>query len=224
MSAARAGAAASTDGLRHAHIAHHVPGRMRLVIQEARRDVGFLLDAAERIRQLAAVLDVDTNPATGSLVVLYDGEGGELAAAIAELGVSEGLYMLAPQVERLARAISMELGVSQAARTLLALARAADRELSRATGGWLDLRALLPLGAAGASFVGRRRGPTPRWLTLAIFAFSSFEALHRDSPASRGASSHSRGDHSRGDHTRVGRGAARRGTAARGAAGRSHTA
>lgn len=219
MSAARAGAAASTDGLRHAHIAHHIPGRMRLVIQEARRDVGFLLDAAERIRQLAAVLEVDPNPATGSLVVLYEGDGSELAAAVAEVGIREGLYMLAPQIERLARAVSMELGVSQAARTVLALARAADRELSRATGGWLDLRALLPLGAAGASFVGRRRGPTPRWLTLAIFAFTSFEALHRNPPTSRNAASHSRAD-----HRRAGRGAARRGAAARGTAGRSHTA
>lgn len=174
-----------------------------MVVHEARRDVGFLLEAAERIRQLAAVLDVDTNPVTGSLIVHYEGDGGELTDALAQLGVSEGLYVLVPQLERLARAVSMERGFSHTARTLLALTHAADRELSRATGGWLDLRALLPLGAGGASLVGRRRGPAPRWLTLAIFAFTSFEALHRNPSVSRAAAGYGRTGHGAAGRSRT---------------------
>jgi hypothetical protein len=67
---------------------------------------------------------------------------------------------------------------------VLIAAKVLNREIKLATGGALDLRLIVPLGAAGLTALNARRaaGPTPLWMTLLTFAFNSFVALHRGVP------------------------------------------
>ncbi len=170
---------------RTARVAHHIPGRLRMVIAAARSDMGYLVRVAEKIEGLAGVEAVDVSPRTGSLVVHYEPNRHHLIAdALLDLGGAEHLFELEPEASdpQGAGRAQIDAPGSQVARTLLALAQVVDRELKVATNGVVDLRLLLPLGAAGASAASARTaasGATPLWLTLAIFAFSSFDALHR---------------------------------------------
>ena len=54
------------------HIAHHVPGRLRLKIPLSMREPGIFAHYAEAVRTLPDVLDVSTNGKCGSMVIRYD--------------------------------------------------------------------------------------------------------------------------------------------------------
>jgi hypothetical protein len=170
-----------------ARIAHHIPGRLRLLVATARRDLGFLVRAAGEIEQLADVHRVEVNPVTGSLVIHYeDSRHDELPASVRALGLGLELFELAldePFGLEATRARIDKRG-SELGRELLALGKLLNRELKLATGGTLDFRLIVPLGAAGITALNRQyaNGPTPLWMTLLTFAFNSFVALHRGVP------------------------------------------
>ncbi|HEY6394702.1 MAG TPA: hypothetical protein VIX12_04735, partial [Candidatus Binataceae bacterium] len=69
--------------------------------------------------------------------------------------------------------------VSALARRIIDLASKLDDAIKDATGNELDLRVILPLGIISlGAMSARTRTVTPLWLTLMIFAFNSFHALH----------------------------------------------
>lgn len=55
-----------------AHLAHHVPGRLRLKLPIHMRDADAIAQYAELMRAQPGVLEVSTNTRSGSVVVRYD--------------------------------------------------------------------------------------------------------------------------------------------------------
>lgn len=169
-----------------ARIAHHIPGRLRIVIPAARRKLGVLVRVAGEIEKLASVQCVEVNPAAGSILVHYAREQNNLPLAVSALG--RGLQLFELALEELdgltATRRRIDKRGSELGRELITAAKVLNRELKVATGGTIDLRVLVPLGTAGLTALNAQRanGPTPLWLTLLTFAFNSFVALHRGVP------------------------------------------
>jgi hypothetical protein len=167
-------------------VAHLIPGRLRLALAAARGDVGFLSRAAAQVGEIPGVQWVSISPQAGSLVVHYqENEQTDIVGAVGDLGKRLQLFHLVrePGKHRIGAPKHLKSHGSELARELLAFATALDQELKQATDGILDLRMLLPAGAGALSAATRARqpaGPTPLWLTLAIFAFHSFVSLHRN--------------------------------------------
>lgn len=166
-----------------ARIAHHIPGRLRIVIATARRDMRVLTTVAGEIEKLASVRAVDINPMAASLVVRYEEGGEDLPLAVRALGLGLQLFELSLDVRNSPAAIRRRIDRrgSELGRELLTAAKLLNREMKLATGGTVDLRLLVPLGTAALTALNARQasGPTPLWLTLVTFAFNSFVALHR---------------------------------------------
>lgn len=170
------------NGLPSGRIAHHVSGRLRVVIEAARGHLDFLVKAAEQIQQLPGIDWVHTSPQTGSLIAHYDEDRGGMEEAIRELGLRARLFdlQLAPRAGRVRTRAHRRIG-SHLGRKLIGWGRELDGNIKSATDGALDIRSLVPLFLAAASALARRKpGPTPLWITLAIFAFNSFDALNRE--------------------------------------------
>lgn len=55
-----------------AHIAHHVPGRLRLKLPQNTREPQMLATYADLVRNLPGVIDISTNHKSGSVVIHYD--------------------------------------------------------------------------------------------------------------------------------------------------------
>lgn len=150
-----------------AYVVHHIPGRMRIKIPGARGKAELLRDVAEMLRALGYVTAVEASPLTGTLLVHYLPEAFD---ALANFLSGQGV------------AASQHAGKLPNPRaTINQWLRQTNEALREATEDQLDLRTLLPLAALGAGLLAARRGgPTPLWLTLMIFTFSSYIAL--DSP------------------------------------------
>lgn len=79
---------------RQARTAHHIPGRLRVVIATARGDLESLVKIAERVRELPGVDWVQTSPQTGSLVIHYDACVRDMEEAVRRLGLRTGVFEL----------------------------------------------------------------------------------------------------------------------------------
>ncbi|MBV9084999.1 MAG: hypothetical protein JOZ62_20160 [Acidobacteriaceae bacterium] len=149
----------------------------------------------EFISSLEGVRAVEVRAATASLVVHYSGRDAEgFQQAIATHGQASGTYDLPPPaigeagelmdaIEREAQFLS---GHSHLARTIVEETRKFDIALKRATHNNVDLKVLGPLGLAiGSVVLFGAEMATPLWITLAIFSFNSFVALHPTLPYTR---------------------------------------
>lgn len=164
-----------------AHIAHHVPGRVRIKIPAARRNRRVLEQVSQFISALEGVHTVEPNPVTGSVVVHYDPAHRErlyqYLPAPPELGEA------AEMVEKVQREAEFLAAHSHTAAAVLESARSLDGTVRQATGGLLDLKVLLPaLLTAWAFFEVGIDTSTPMWVSLGIFSFNSFVMLHRPVP------------------------------------------
>lgn len=172
---------------RPARIVHHVPGRLRIKVVGAREETEFFAAVQGVIGTLHGVDSVRVNPASSSIVVDYrpsdtvfhfrlqddprvrswlhlEGEDALLA------GIDEAVTAGARYLER----------HSRLAESIVSSAERMDSGLRNASGGYLDLKVLFPLGVAAATSLHKARGRgTPMWLTLSTFAFNAFIALHR---------------------------------------------
>jgi len=166
-----------------ASIAHRIPGRIRIRIPSAKADSEFLEEARAALSALPGVLEVTCNPLTGSILVLHE-PGAELEledAMTSQNGRTLPFVLTAaklevdPPRERRRRAPRQSYLASAITETVADL----DDLVREATGNALDLKVLLPIlaGSIGLTMLrGSRR--TPLWLTLMIFAFTSFTILH----------------------------------------------
>src|SRR5581483_6550986 len=110
---------------------------------------------------------------------------------LTEHGHNSGLFALQPpemsEVDRIAETVEREAEFlaahSETARGIVDLVKNLNNAVKRATDNNLDLKVLLPLGLAIYSFVevGAEMS-TPMWVTLGIFSFNSFIALHPPLP------------------------------------------
>jgi hypothetical protein len=173
-----------------AHIAHHIPGRLRLRIPAARDHPELLREIKEFVAPIEGVRGVEINPSTGSVLVRYDPR--QLRRAAEELADRPGaadLFSLAvPEVEdteqlalEILRHAEFFSQNSRAAHSVVHALRILNQQVRQATGNAIDLKAMFPMIIAGYAIVFemRRRMPSPRWLTLLVFAFDSFMRLHQ---------------------------------------------
>jgi hypothetical protein len=171
-----------------AYVRHHSPGRVRLRIPKAKRQPDALKKIAEAAEKIDGVRATSVNPITGS-VLIRCAVGtlkslGVLAAALTDSGL--GIELVDMMVEDEGEIAEY----SYLARDLGDVLLSADSAMKQATANQLDLRVLLPAAAGIAATVALSKPTmaTPLWLTLAIFAFSSFVALNRleDEPSLEG--------------------------------------
>ena len=174
--------------LHTAHVSHHLPGRLRLKMPRAKGDPLWCQHLRQVLLGLPGLTQVEINPVTGSILLHYAAEQhGEFLRQLAAQATHADLFALQPpalsEAETLARTIETEAEVlatqSETARRIVTGVEQFNLAVKRATGNTLDLNVLLPLGLAFYAFfeVGAEV-TTPLWVTLGIFSFNSFVALH----------------------------------------------
>jgi Heavy metal associated domain 2 len=174
---------------RSARVVHHVKGRIRVKLQDAKGNHRFLESVKQTLSPVAGVRNVDVNSSTGSVVVHYDQTTHpDFAQTLASHCESEGLFSLEPpelsEVDAIANKLQREAQFlaqhSDLAKSAVDFVSQIDQRLKTATNNTVDLKVLLPLGLAIYSFIELESDiTTPLWVTLGIFSFNSFIALHR---------------------------------------------
>lgn len=164
----------------HARIAHHSRRRIRLRIPEAKHRPEALNRIAGHIAKDSNVESTEVNPNTGSILVHYAEEAAAALRTLAEvLSSSEPEVELAEDLVEAGVSAWAGGGRSATAQNLADLLGAADGAVKQVTGNKFDLRLLLPAAAAvlGLAHLNKREVSTPLWVTLMIFAFTSFTNL-----------------------------------------------
>lgn len=187
---------------RHAEIAHQMPGRIRIRIPAAKGDAALL----EQVRQIFADIPglerTRVKPDAGSIVLRYDPQD-EAAFQARLMERWQHLLPLMPhrapkqpelpgnEFAELTHSVEAEAaflaGHSRSARAIVDFFREADREIKTVTNNAIDLKIVLALALAVATFVEiGAQAATPMWVTLALFALNHFLEMH--SPAAAPAS------------------------------------
>jgi Heavy metal associated domain 2 len=170
--------------IRGARVVHHIPGRLRVRLPRAQRNPRLLEELAKFCESLGGVRQVEINPTTGSLLVHYTPESHDQIRSLLrsqaegieqppELGMADDL---ADKMEREADFLAAH---SEVALRLVNTVKALNREVRIATDNTVDLKVLLPAALAVWAFLKHGiEASTPLWVTLTIFSFNSFVALH----------------------------------------------
>lgn len=177
---------------KQAHVAHHTRGRVRVRVRGGKGNPQILEQIKQSLQPKPGVKRVDVNPSTGSVVVHYDDRlHPDFHKTLTEHGETSGLFALQPpelsEVDRIAETVQREAEFlaahSETARGIVDFVKRVNNAVKQATDNNLDLKVLLPLGLAVYSVmeVGVEVS-TPMWVTLGIFSFNSFIALHPPLP------------------------------------------
>lgn len=176
-----------------AKVAHHVRGRIRIRVHGGKGDRKLLERIKQSLLSIDGVTDIEANPDTGSIVVRYHPghHPDQFCQRIEQQGQTSGAFDLVPPdigsaqqlYDQAAKEADFLAAHSELARTVVEQMRNLDNAVKRATGNNLDLKVLVPLGLAiySALEFGAEIS-TPLWVTLGIFSFNSFVALHPPFP------------------------------------------
>lgn len=173
------------------HVAHQVPGRIRIKVPLGKRNPALLDEIKQIFVTMPGIDHVAVNPTTGSVLLFYERsihpEVYERFVRKYEQHAEAASAPLPSDIDDLARTIQVEgellAAHSHMARSVVDVCKYLDYELRVATGNAIDLKLLLALGLAGFTFlqVGASAS-TPMWVTLAIFAFNHFAEMHPVGP------------------------------------------
>jgi hypothetical protein len=169
------------------HIAHQVPGRVRMKIPAAKGDVEMLREISETFGKIPGVEQVTVNPTTGSIVLQYDADRhdefhGELRDHC-ERHAIEQHRPPATEIDELAHKIEDQAEFlaehSASARMVVDFVKRVDREIKLATNNNIDLKIVLAAGIVGFTVleVGTSAA-TPVWVTLSLFGINHFIEMH----------------------------------------------
>jgi Heavy metal associated domain 2 len=173
-----------------AYIHHHLSGRLRLRVPDAKGENDELRDISSAIARTPGISHVEYNPITGSILIQYSPQRykdlqsltSSLATSAAPLSFND-LHAGRRDSHRRPHVS----GRSVAARRVDSFFKQLDHEIRVATDNEVDLKFILPFGVAVLGLVALRySSTTPLWLTLLIFAFNSFLGLHAPTPAELG--------------------------------------
>ena len=187
--------------MRHVEIAHKMPGRVRFKVPAARERPELLEQIREVFADMPGLKETRVKPEAGSIVLQYDPQ----EAAAFEARLIERLREMAPLVPhrprkkrelpgdefaRAARQLEAEAellaGHSRSARAIVDFFKDADREIKSLTNNAIDLKIVLALALAVATFAGvGATAATPMWVTLALFALNHF--IEMQAPGAAGA-------------------------------------
>jgi heavy-metal-associated domain-containing protein len=167
-----------------AYLVHRSKGRVRLRIPKIRHNRSALQHVAERARKVSGVNSAEYNAMTGSVLIRHapgvPRSIEDLVEAISDSGLPLELVNTLLEEEGMPD-LSEDAQLAEVVMSFLANANLA---IKQATGNQIDLKVLLPIAALGVGGLSltRRDGAaslsTPLWLTLMLFAFSSFSTLH----------------------------------------------
>jgi hypothetical protein len=176
----------------NAEVMHHIPGRMRVKVPRLKGKSRALAKIKESVSQMPGVTSVDTNITTGSVLVNYDPKAfKQFQTSLADHAETNQLFSFKPpeltEVDEMADKIEVEAEFlaehSEVARAVVNACKQLNAEVKRSTRNMVDLKVLVPLALAAYTFT--RQDPmmsTPLWVTLGIFSFHSFLALHGQQP------------------------------------------
>ena len=177
-----ASAGKSQRMVRHAYVSYRCAGRVRLRIPSARHDAESLKRMAHAVREMPGVRATEYNPTTGSLLIKFVAGAVHNIRALAD-AISKAGVPLEVAGSLMGEGEIAELGeYSQAASGISALFQDLDDAIRYATDNQIDLKIMLPIGAVVLALAALRNPAmsTPLRLTLMLFSFSSYHALHGD--------------------------------------------
>src|SRR5271166_58679 len=176
--------------MKHVQIAQQMPGRVRFKIPAARDNPELLDQIRQTFADMPGLKQTRVKPGAGSIVLLYDPSDATAFEARLMQQCADVLPSMPrrppkkPQLpgdefERVTRKIEAEAeflaGHSHSARAIVEFFKEADREIKRLTNNAVDLKIVLALALAVATFAGiGASAATPMWVTLALFALNHF--------------------------------------------------
>jgi hypothetical protein len=170
------------------HVAHQVPGRVRMKVASAKGNPELLKQIGETFGTIPGIERVSVNPATGSVVLYYDTDRhDEFHGGLERHYHSAGVQCCSPpntEIDVLANKIADEADFlaqnSLSAKAVVDVFKKLDREIKLASGNMVDLRIVLALGIIGITVleVGASAA-TPIWLTLTIFTVNHAIEMHQ---------------------------------------------
>ncbi|MGO9134206.1 MAG: HMA2 domain-containing protein [Methylovirgula sp.] len=169
----------------HAKVAHHVPGRMRVKVPNAKGNDELLEEIRQTLVGVPGIHEIEINGATGSVTIHYCAETHpELHASIdqhqdlfsvAHRPPATKLDEMTNMIEREAEFLAEH---SHTARVIVDLCSNLDRQVKKATGNTVDLKVLVPLGLAAVTFIEiGATAATPVWVTIGLFSLNHFIEL-----------------------------------------------
>lgn len=163
-------------------VAHALPGRVRLKIPGVKDNPKLARQAQEKLGQTPGIQRVEANPATGSLLIIYD---VAMLASLEALGpLGEIFAELFPEValEELAAGLQELMEAGGAAHTTGGLMGAFTTLGNPGLTRNFNLNLLLPLTLlflGGRSLFTSQETHFPTWYDYLWFAFSTFVMLNR---------------------------------------------
>jgi Heavy metal associated domain 2 len=162
------------------HIAHQVPGRVRMKLPSGKGNPELLEQMKLTLVGIPGIEEVIINPETGSLVLHYDTDHhdqfhGHLTHH------TGGHHQVAPtnEIDALANKIQQEAEFlaenSHTARVIVDFFKQVDQQIKTSSHNTIDLKIVLAFGIAGFTIaeVGANAA-TPVWVTLAMFGLNHF--------------------------------------------------
>ncbi|MGO8844423.1 MAG: HMA2 domain-containing protein [Methylocella sp.] len=170
------------------HVAHQVPGRVRMKVASAKGNPELLKQIGETFGTIPGIERVSVNPATGSVVLHYDTDRhDEFHGGLKRHYQSAGIQCCSPpntEIDVLANKIAGEADFlaqnSRSAKAVVDIFKKFDLEIKLASGNMVDLKIVLALGIIGITvFEVGASAATPIWLTLTIFTVNHAIEMHQ---------------------------------------------
>jgi len=175
-------------------IVHAIQGRARIRVRSAHDPAAFFVVIHAILQEMEEVRRVELNPHARSVTLHFanhqplDGlleRWKDLLSEVMSDPAFPGQLEQIEESQKLAQGHSLDVRVRD---RILTITRGMDRAVRRITGNTLDMRTALPVGAftAGlATLAVAPALPTPTWLVLLIFSFSSFHTPRSEAPGGR---------------------------------------
>jgi hypothetical protein len=170
------------------HIAHQVPGRVRMKIPAGKGNAELLQQISDVFAAIPGIEEITTNPTTGSVVLHYDADRhdefhGSFRPHFAAHAAANAVHGADTELDKLANSIEAEAEFlarhSHSARAVVDFVKKLDREIKLATNNTVDLKIVFAVAIIGFTvFEVGATAATPVWVTLAIFMVNHFIEMH----------------------------------------------
>jgi Heavy metal associated domain 2 len=167
------------------HVAHQVPGRVRMKIPSAKGNPELLEEMKQTLSVIPGIEEVIINPATGSLVLHYDtDQHDEFHGHLVHHTGGQHQPPPSNEIDALASKIQQEAEFlaenSHAARVVVDFFKQVDAGIKTGSNNTIDLKIVLAVGIASITIleVGANAA-TPVWVTLAMFGLNHLIEANR---------------------------------------------
>jgi hypothetical protein len=163
---------------------HAIPGRIRLKVASVRDNSPLASELRHRLAAIPGVKQVEANPRTGSVLILYDAVA--MAAPAALRGLAEPLTQLFPgldlnDVQAWVTSTNSSRPAPSLAQGVAGFFASFNQKIDTATGGAADLKILLPLGLfvlGIRSLLSSEKRLLPTWYDFFWFALGTYFMLN----------------------------------------------